>query len=139
MQSFQAFAALLTRDGFDCSFHASWLFSSALEYPLASENPAGGTSDPKSQRSSGAAFESVVAAVAYWIAQCGGVIYEHSKEGSSGTNQAGPLWDGKAGFSTPRYQLWKRRFGEIGRNEEVEKSIRDLAARAALQMEDLER
>ena len=138
MQSFCAFAALLTKDGFDCTSHACWLLSSALEHPITSGPSTGDKLEPKSRSPSGPAFKAVMAAAEFWISQCGVAIYERSKEDSSSINAEGPSWHGKEGFSLGRYQLWKRRCSEIAGDDSIEKSIRDLAARAELRMRELE-
>ena len=139
LQSFHTFAALLTKDGYDCSSHALGLLSSALEYPLDSEHFMGPVSQPDSNRHSGPALGSVISAGKFWILQCNGMIYKRSQEDSTGsTNAKGPLWDGKTGFSLARYQLWKRRFSEISENDKVDEHTRLAAADAQKKMEETE-
>lgn len=138
MQNFHAFAALLTKDGFDCSSHACWLLCSALEHPITSELSTGKNSEPKSRSPSGSALKAVMTAAAFWISQCCGVIYERSQKDRSTIDTEGLSWHGKDGFSLGRYRLWQRRFSEIAGDDKIEKSIRDLAARAELEMRELE-
>ncbi|MCJ1396179.1 hypothetical protein MMC18_009068 [Xylographa bjoerkii] len=139
LQSFHAFAALLTKDGYDCSSHALGLLSSALEYPLDSERFTGTVSNPDANRHSGPALWSVISAGKFWILQCNSMIYKRSKDDNTGsTNAKGPLWNGNKGFSLARYQLWKRRFSEISQNDKVDEHTRLAAADAQKEMKESE-
>ena len=129
---------MMTREGVDCSWHALWILSSALEYPLASEQSTVEKLDAKYLRSSGPGLHFVIAAGEFWISQCISVIHENSKNEVAGTKVKGPLWDGKEGFSIARYQMWMRRFDEYSRNDNIQQATRDLAAKAALEMKKIE-
>jgi hypothetical protein len=48
------------------------------------------------------------------------------------------LWVKARGFSLDRWTLWKKRFGEIAMTEELTDELKELAARAAFEMEKIE-
>ena len=138
IQSFHAFAAQLTRDGFDCIFRACESLSIALEYPTLSKSSISGTSDSPSRRPSGPALKAVVTMAEFWISQCGEKVHERCKQDGSDGSVRGPLWQGKEGFSADRYRFWQRRFGEIAGDEGVDGATRELAGRAEVGMRKLE-
>lgn len=138
IQSFHAFAAQLTRDGFDCIAHACASLSIALEYPTISKSSTSGTIDSPSRRPSGPALKAVVTMAEFWISQCGEGVHERCKHDGTSESVRGPLWQGKEGFSADRYRFWQRRFGEIAEDEGVDDATRELAGRAEVGMRRLE-
>ena len=71
----------------------------------------------------------VVPPAATWIVLAGGKVYELCKSGKD---------DEGRGFSMGRWALWKERFGKIATNQELGDDIRDIASKAAAEMEELE-
>ena len=72
----------------------------------------------------------VVPPAATWILLAGEKLYELCKSGKD---------DKGRGFSLRRWALWKEKFGEIATNQEFGDDVRDIASKAAGEMEKLER
>lgn len=73
----------------------------------------------------------------------GHIIYRWDFEFESGPligdrGKGGPLWDGKHGFCKERWQLWKRRFFEVGVEEGLSDEVRACAKEAAEAMSILD-
>lgn len=114
----------------DNSLLALWTFRSALEYPGI-------------QRDKMMGLDFFLSGAAVWIEIAGEQLYALEKEFAHGGNQGrpglgGPLWDGMYGFCGERWALWRRRFGELADESELENELRDLSARAEARMKEIE-
>lgn len=116
---------------FDFSSYALSVFRAALETPpihLAPEEP----------------HEAFVYAAAIWIEILGVEIYAWDEEFERGPKigargRGGPLWKGKHGFCEERWDLWRRRFGELARMEgKLGEEVRTTASEAEQMMKDIE-
>lgn len=128
------FLALLWKssdaDSFDFELFALWSFREALE-----------TKQPL------AAISAVVPGVAAWIAITGEKIWKNDKKWPAGPltgdpARPGDYWreiglpDGEVnGFVPGRWHFWKMRFYEIADQEDVDDSIRQIAATTAQNMQ----
>ena len=128
------FAARLMRAGqgqevFNYSFFVIATMRKALEEPES--NPDHDVRE--------AAIPSAVA----WVTVMGSDIYTWNKEFPYGgrlgdRGKGGALWEGKHGFCVERWQLWKRRFGELSRSTELSDELRGLAEEGAVKMNKVE-
>ena len=80
-----------------------------------------------------------------WILIAGETIYKLCKSdydfldngpGSTPDNDEW-LWGKSRGYSLGRWSFWKKRFGEIAATEELKGDVKEIAARAAFEMEKL--
>ena len=71
----------------------------------------------------------VVPPAATWIFFAGGKIYEICTRGKD---------DKGRGFSMGRWALWKEKFDEIAANQELGDNVRNVASKAAAEMERIE-
>ncbi|KAL6234503.1 hypothetical protein BDW75DRAFT_212083 [Aspergillus navahoensis] len=129
------FAALLMATDEPVFASYSWFalitLRSALETPTEQMRPA----EP---------LEAWIPAAASWIETLGVEIYKWDEEFESGPKvgargKGGPLWDGKHGFCKERWELWRKRFGEISRMEgELVEGLRKIALDAETMMKEIE-
>ncbi|KAL5050571.1 hypothetical protein BDW71DRAFT_172743 [Aspergillus fruticulosus] len=129
------FAALLMATEEPVFASYSWCalitLRSALETPTEQMRPA----EP---------LEAWIPAAAAWIETLGVEIYKWDEEFESGPKvgargKGGPLWDGKHGFCKERWELWRRRFGEVSRMEgELAEEVRKIAQDAETVMKEIE-
>ena len=83
---------------------------------------------------------------ATWVILAGERIYElckidyDRKDGAPGSTWIGDewLWGKGRGYSLGRWALWKKRFREIATIQELKDGVKDIAARAASEMERIE-
>ncbi len=83
---------------------------------------------------------------ATWVLLAGERIYElckidhDRKDGGPGSTPNGSewLWGKGRGYSLARWAFWKKRFSEIATTQELKDSVKDIAARAASEMERIE-
>ena len=78
-----------------------------------------------------------------WLSISGPQIYTWDKEflisptkGDRG--RGGPLWSGQHGFCKERWELWKRRFGELSSSTELSEDLRKLAGECVAKMKEVE-
>lgn len=98
------------------SFHAEVSIREGIEVPYQT---------PEQQRRAA----TVVPPAATWILLVGGNVYELCKSGKD---------DKGRGFSLGRWALWKEKFGGIAANQEFGDDVRDIASKAADEMEGIE-
>lgn len=66
-----------------------------------------------------------------WLRLAGERLFSYAVEGAMDSVEGGSLWQGgRKGFCVERWQLWKRRFGEISRFDQVSEETRKLAKEA---------
>jgi hypothetical protein len=128
-------ALLMLHDSrkFDYSFFALWTVRDALEYPLPC---------PATPRQHHRSLCSVPAAVRL-IEVAGRLPWSWDQEFEYGPSKGnpgggGPLWGRKRGFCGERWDLWRRRFGELSAGEWLDGECRDGARRAADIMKKIE-
>lgn len=88
-----------------------------------------------------------VPSAATWILLAGEKMHElcksdyDRKDGAKGPTPYGDewLWGKGRGYSLGRWALWKKRFGEITMTQGLQDDVKDLAARAASKMGEIER
>lgn len=93
-----------------------------------------------------APLDTCIPAAAVWIEVLGVEIYEWDEEFEHGPlvgapGRGGPLWNGKHGFCEDRWALWRERFGELARMEDVSglgEQTRTTAREAELMMRQIE-
>ncbi|RDW81234.1 DUF3632 domain-containing protein [Aspergillus mulundensis] len=89
-------------------------------------------------------LEALIPAAAAWIETLGVEIYKWEEEFESGPKvgargKGGPLWDGKHGFCKERWELWRKRFGEVARMEgELPEGVKKVAQDAETMMKEIE-
>jgi hypothetical protein len=129
-ENFYAFVARLTRDGtFDFSLFAIWILRVALE--------AKPDHRARAYHWQGPHLDFNVPVAAYWISLAGAKLFASNKDfGRDGQGER--LWKGKGGFCKERWNLWKSRFKEISEFEQPSQNTRDIAKRAAEDMEKIE-
>lgn len=72
-----------------------------------------------------------------WISICGHVLFSLDMEVEQ--SGGGPLWEGKHGLCPERWQLWKKRLGELSAFGGVSERTRELAKETRDRMEVAER
>ena len=129
-------AALLMRSqlpvfaGFDrFDIFALWTMRAALETPV----PRTDFDAPDAQIPAAAALVSIL----------GREMYSWDREFPYGGRQGdpgrgGPLWQGQHGPCKERWQLWRRRFGELSRAAELSDELKTIAREAEAQMAEIE-
>lgn len=78
---------------------------------------------------------------ATWVLLAGKSIYELCKIDHDYRKDGGPptsLWGQGRGYSLDRWAFWKKRFGEIAKTQGLKDEVKDIAARASLEMEKIE-
>jgi len=128
-----AFLARQQVTGLSClnnSLQALWTFREALEYPGI-------------ERGNMFPLDFLLPGSAVWIEIAGEQLYLMEKEFPHGGNQGrpglgGPLWDGMYGFCGERWALWRRRFGELAEESDLEHELKDLSSRAEAKMKEIE-
>ncbi|KAL5001797.1 hypothetical protein BDV10DRAFT_138493 [Aspergillus recurvatus] len=129
------FAALLMAT--DEPVFASYSWFALLALRSALETPA-------EQLRSTEPLEAWIPAAAAWIETLGVEIYNWDEEFESGPKvgargKGGPLWNGKHGFCKGRWELWRKRFGEVSRMEgELAEGVRKVAQDAETMMKEIE-
>jgi hypothetical protein len=108
-----------------------WVMRGALEHNF--EWPPGKHQD----------FHAFLPAAAAWVCNAGRAMFTWEFEYEHGPlvgdpGDGGPLWSGEHGFCRERWSLWKRRFEEFHRMEELPDELRNMAKCAAEQMEQIE-
>ena len=98
------------------SFHAEMSLVEAIEVPYQ---------NVEQQRRAA----TVVPPAATWILLAGVKIHELCKSGKD---------DKSRGYSMGRWALWKEKFGEIATNRELGDDVRNIASKAAGEMERIE-
>lgn len=101
---------------------------------------------PPSQLPSNAPLDTCIPAAAAWIEVLGVEIYEWDEEFEHGPlvgapGRGGPLWNGIHGFCKERWELWRDRFGEVARMEDVPglgEQTRIIAREAEMMMGQIE-
>lgn len=90
-------------------------------------------------------LDAFVPAAAAWISILGRQIYRWDREFEHGPKvgapgRGGPLWgDKKHGFCKERWELWRKRFGEIAKMEgNLNEDVRTSARQAEKTMRDIE-
>lgn len=88
-------------------------------------------------------IEAFIPAAAAWISILGREMYDWDKEFPYGSpygdpGGGGPLWDGQHGFCKGRWQLWRERFKELSKSDELSNEARETAARAAATMAEID-
>ena len=126
-------AALLMRRqlSFTADFDAFAIYTMrpALETPIGQDE----TQAPDAE----------IPAAAAWISVLGREMYSWDREFPHGDREGdpgrgGPLWRGQHGPCKERWQLWRRRFGELSRADELSDELRKIAKDAEAQMADIE-
>ncbi|KAF2794083.1 hypothetical protein K505DRAFT_324988 [Melanomma pulvis-pyrius CBS 109.77] len=90
-------------------------------------------------------YNAYVPAAAVWVLVLRKDLYELEKDmAPTNPNQGNParggeLWKGKAEFSKERWALWKKRFGEIRKQEELDQETRDIAREAFEAMDQVDK
>lgn len=83
-----------------------------------------------------------IPSAAIGISTLGVGIYEWDKDLSGypgiAPGRGGPLWEGKHGFFKERWQLWRKRFGEVARMGEIGDEARKAAREAEQMMLEIE-
>ncbi|KAK4553645.1 hypothetical protein LTR86_009143 [Recurvomyces mirabilis] len=128
-----AFLARQQATGISCLDHsllALWTFRAALEYPGI-------------ERAKMSPLDFNLPSAAVWIEIAGEQLYALEKEFPHGGNRGrpglgGPLWEGRYGFCGERWTHWRRRFGELADEDELEHELKDLSARAEAKMKEIE-
>jgi hypothetical protein len=115
------------QERFDYRSFALYTFRSAPEYSESA--PEDDEQYPDSQKCH-------VLAAAKLVEIVGSTIYEWDFEFESGTlvgdkGYGGALWDGKHGFCKGRWELWKRRFFEIGCGDSFGSEVGECARKAS--------
>jgi hypothetical protein len=129
-ENFHAFVARLTRDGTaDFSLYAIWALGVALE--AKQDHRA------RAYHEQGPGLDFRVPAAADWISLAGAKLFASNKD-FGGAGQVRWLWKGKGGFCKERWELWKSRFKEVSEFEQPSQNTRDIAKRAAEDMEKIE-
>jgi hypothetical protein len=129
-ENFHAFVARLTRDGTaDFSLYAIWALRVALE--VKPDHRA------RAYHEQGPGLDFSVPAAADWISLAGAKLFA-SNEDFGRAGQGRWLWKGKGGFCKERWELWKSRFKEVSEFEQPSQNTRDIAKRAAEDMEKIE-
>lgn len=117
---------------------ALWTIRGALEQSLP--DPGSAHRNVKSQRE--LSLCSIPAAVRL-VAILGELMYSWDHEFEHSPLQApgggGPLWSGKHGFCRERWDLWRRRFAELSRDNGLEQGYRAEARKAANVMSAIEK
>ena len=115
----------------DNKIFALWTFREALETPI---------DQAVSWRDD---HEAAIPAAAIWIKILGLQIYRWTelfphggRHGAPGSG--GPLWHGKHGFCEERWDLWRRRFGELSRDSRLSDELREVAAQSDKNMAAIE-
>lgn len=134
MNRFMALLMATQEPVFDYSIFALWALREALEgVPKSLERDL----DPPGAH---------IPAAAVWIEILGVEIHDWDEEWESGPcigarGKGGPLWKGKHGFCKERWELWRRRFGELANGtegDEFGEEVRTTAREAEQMMKDIE-
>lgn len=135
--SLNSFAARLTSSALmDFDDYAIWALRDSVEDGTLAVVPKGAPSEELGPD----ALNRKVPAAAVWILYDGERIKslsEKSEEGSRST-RGGPRWQGKPGYSIERWQLWKDRFGELAKREDLLAYTRDLSTQARGKMDSID-
>ncbi|KAJ5131441.1 uncharacterized protein N7515_007480 [Penicillium bovifimosum] len=84
-------------------------------------------------------LEALIPAAAAWISILGKEIYEWNEEFDGALGRGGPLWEGRHGFSKERWQLWRKRFGDMARTElAIGDELKTSASEAVSMMQKIE-
>ncbi|KAF2712011.1 hypothetical protein K504DRAFT_372745 [Pleomassaria siparia CBS 279.74] len=120
--------------------HGLWALREALEHVHKDDGPhdahVPGTKIEK--------YNSLVPAAATWVISLGKELYDLEKDmAPASPNHGNPavggeLWKGKPEFSKGRWALWKKRFGEISKMEELNEETKEIAKEAVEAMEKAE-
>lgn len=111
-------------------FHAEVSLMQGIEVPCQT---------PEQQRQAAM----YVPPAATWILLAGERIYElckndHDRKDSDPGLGDEWLWGKGRGYSLGRWAFWKKRFGEIATTQGLKDDVKDIAARAASEMEKIE-
>lgn len=106
----------------------------------------GALATPPKQLPPKAPLGAYIPAAAAWIEVLGVVIYEWDEEFKRGPlvgapGRGGPLWKGKHAFCKKQWGLWRERFGEVARMEDVPglgEQARTAAREAEQMMKEIE-
>lgn len=133
---FNAFLAYTTLKGIqDLSLFAIWTLREALEDQVES--------DPRVSLQQ--KYDLLVPAASAWIIGMGKELYRLEKDltptddRQGNPAKGGELWKGKAEFSKERWALWKSRFEDISKMDEVSDATKNLAKQTVQLMEQAEK
>lgn len=84
-----------------------------------------------------------IPAAAAWVPILGAEMYYWDKEFHYGDvhgdpGGGGPLWNGQHGFCRERWQVWRKRFGELSLSNELNEGLRQLCKEAEARMAEIE-
>ncbi|KAF2197296.1 hypothetical protein GQ43DRAFT_444378 [Delitschia confertaspora ATCC 74209] len=130
-----SFLAHLTKLGqFDFWIYSIWTLRSALEC----RNPGPQVIEPSTKTQY---WDAMIPAAGAWIQVLGLELVEKDedltpqRQGVGNPARGGELYKGRAGFGRERWELWKRRFGEIGKAEGVSEETRRVTGETVGRME----
>jgi hypothetical protein len=135
------FFALITKnDVFDFWRCAIYALRSALEEKQRDDGP----HDAHIPGTAVQKYNALVPSAAAWIFALGRELFEKEEDltptqpGHGNPGRGGELWKGRAEFSKERWALWKSRFEEIAKMEEVSEETRQVAHEAVAAMKESE-